>query len=156
NARGARNVSATPADIAQSSAGKSPDAAERQIVSGIVDRVGDAVALRKSPNGVLFVAHEALDPVKALLRSFKARHPGQSICSLTLCSPDHAARGCLAAEPDKGAKPFSAVGHCRDSSPFAKVNSPRRQNASNVAAHNGLCTARRAYAGNPSPRDVVE
>lgn len=156
NGHGSRDVSPSLAGIAQASAGKSPDDAYKQIVADMIDRAGNAIALSKSGDGISLVVHDDLEAVRGPLRSLAARHPGQRIASVTPCGPSHAANGCALTDVTVGPTPLTAVAHYRESSPFALVNSPRRQEAFLVNTLNALCTAPQSYPGNPSLGDVLE
>lgn len=154
NGHGAKDVSPSLAEIAQASAGKSPDAAYGQIVDHLFDRAGNNIALAKAGDGVTLVAHDEAAVVAGPIRSLAARHPGQRIASVSPCGPDHASNGCPVSV---GASvPLTAIAHYQGDSPFALDNSPRRQEAFVVNTHDALCLAPQSYPGNPSLGDVLE
>lgn len=154
NGHGAKDVTPSLAEIAQASAGKSPDDAYRQIVEHLFDRAGNNIALAKAGDGVTLVAHDEAAVVAGPIRSMAARHPGQRIASVSPCGPDHESNGCPVSVGTP--VPLTAVAHYQDNSPFALDNSPRRQEAFAVNSHDALCLAPHFYPGNPSLGDVIE
>ena len=62
-------MSPSLAEIAQASAGKSPDAAYGQVVDHLFDRAGNNIALAKAGDGVTLVAHAEDAVVAGPIRS---------------------------------------------------------------------------------------
>lgn len=124
NGHGAKDVSLSPAEVAQATAGKSPDEANRHVIEHMFDRAGNVISLRKAGDGVTIVADDEAEAIAGPLRSLAARHPGQRIASICSCGPDHAANGCAITSDSLRTLPVTAVVHCQENSPFAQVNSP--------------------------------
>ena len=156
NGHGAKDVGLSPAEVAQASAGKSPDDAHRQVIGHLFERAGNVISLRKAGDGVTIVAHDETEDLTGPIRALAARHPGQRIALINSCEADHAAHGCSTTTGSTRTFPVTAVAHCQENSPFAQENGPRRQDVFVVAAINALCLAPLSHPGNPSLGDVVE